>query len=72
MATRETCNFSYTTSLDKRHTIRIQNPAAVITPATAAQAAGRFLMANPFNESIGNLTDFKGAERVSITRTTII
>jgi len=72
MPTRETCNFSFATSLDKRHTVRILNPDAAISPAVAKNVADMFLTANPFDESIGDLKSLLNIEKVSITRTVLV
>jgi len=72
MPTRETCNMSFSTSAGKKHTVRIQNPDANLSPTTAINAATMFMSANPFDETVGSLSDLLGIEIVTTTRTVLV
>ena len=64
-----------TTALDGTHgtrVIRIPNPMATVTQNVLNLAENGFLMANPFDETIGSLEKLKSAERVIVERVVLI
>ena len=65
---RETAELVFTTSLDGTRIIRVPNPVENVTQFMLSTAASRFISANPFDETVGNLVAFKRADRVIVSR----
>ena len=72
MTTRNTCNLIFNTSLDKRRTVRIPDPADTLDVITIQTAASRFVTANPFDETVGSLMSLASAELVTTNRIALI
>lgn len=68
---RETAELIFTTS-DGTRTIRIPNPIANVTQFMLNAAASRLILANPFDETIGDLEKLKDAYRVIVSRTQLL
>jgi hypothetical protein len=63
--THEAFVMKFNTSLDGRHTFRVVNPQANITPAIAAASANTMLQADPFCPvEVGSLVSLYSASRV--------
>ncbi|MCL2527041.1 MAG: DUF2922 domain-containing protein [Defluviitaleaceae bacterium] len=69
---RETGELTFSTSLGGTRVIRIPDPMAVVPANILELAENGILMANPFDESIGNLVALTRAERVVVNRTPLI
>jgi len=69
---RETCVLTFATSLGGRRNVRIPNPRTGLDAAIVAIAAESIREANPFDETIGSLTELERAEIISDTRTVLI
>ncbi|MCL2405150.1 MAG: DUF2922 domain-containing protein [Defluviitaleaceae bacterium] len=65
---RETGELVFATSLGGTRTVRIPDPVANITSFMVSTAVNRMLLANPFDETVGDLVDFKHANRVTVSR----
>ena len=68
----ETGELIFETSLGGTRTIRIPNPAATINETGLEMAVTRFITANPFDETVGNLVSLKRANRVIVQREVLI
>ena len=69
---RETAELIFTTSLEGKRTIRVPNPLPIINQTALNTVVGRFLYANPFNETVGNLEEFFRADRVNVDEIVLI
>ena len=72
MNEREYCDLRFSTSLGKTRLIRIANPMAALGPNTVNIASSAMISTTPFDETIGQLTELKRADRVFINRTVLI
>ena len=69
---RETGELVFTTSLGGTRIIRIPNPASDVNQAVLNTAVNRIIAANPFDETVGDLVAFKHADRVVVSRITLL
>ena len=72
METRRSCNLIFNTSLEKRRTVRIPDPAATLNVLTVQTAAQRFISANPFDNTVGTLESLANVELVTTRRRVLI
>ena len=68
---RETAELIFTTS-EGRRTIRVPDPLPIINQTALNTAVGRFLFANPFNETVGNLEALYRADRLNVNEIVLI
>jgi len=69
---RNTCNLIFNTSLDKKRTIRVPDPAPTLEVPAVETAASRFITVSPFDETIGSLVSLANAELVTVNRLVLI
>ena len=69
---RETGELVFTTSLDRTRTVRIPNPSVNLTQSVVSAAVNRILLANPFDETVGDLKALKSADRVTVSRVVLL
>jgi len=72
MNTSVSCNLTFTTSLEGKHTVRIPNPSSTLSGAIVDNVANRFIQANPFDDTVGELVALVNAERVIVNRIILI
>lgn len=72
MTVRETCVLNFGTSTGRGFNVRIRDPRPGLSAGAVTSAAAMFVSANPFDNTVGNLTDLAGAELVTQTTRTII
>ena len=68
----ETIQLTFNTSRGGTRLVSVSNPAPVVTQTTLDGAVERLVSANPFDETIGSLTELKRAIRVSVNRIPLI
>ena len=69
---RETAELVFKTSLEGTRTIRVPNPVDNVTQFMLNTAVSRFISANPFDETVGDLIEFKRADRVIVSRIVLL
>jgi len=62
----------YKTSLGKQKVVRVNHPRANLTVQNLNDCGTRFVNISPFDATIGSLTSFFGAERVTETTEKLI
>jgi len=62
---------TFSTSLGRTRTVSVPNPHAGLDAAAVNDAAGMFIMANPFNAKTGALVELMRASRVTVNRQVI-
>jgi len=72
MDTRRFCDILFTTSLDRTRLVRIPEPCPSTDEAAINNVAGIIVNANPFDQSVGQLTGLKRADIVSVNRIVLI
>ena len=72
MTTRSNCTLRFNTSLDNKRTVRIPDPASTLDVPTIESAADRFIVANPFDATIGTLTSLASAELTTANTISLI
>jgi len=72
MDTSVSCNLTFTTSLERKHTVRIPNPSSALSGPIVDNVANRFIHANPFDDTVGELVALVKAERVVVNRIVLI
>jgi len=65
---REFCQLDFATSLGNTRSIRIPDPGTGISTTSVTQAASRFIAANPFDETVGSITQLTNAYILKTTR----
>jgi len=63
---------TFRTSLGGTRSVSIHDPIPALTPLNVMNAAGALIMANPFDEETGELTELLRAQRVTVTTNVII
>ena len=69
---RETAELVFKTSLNGTRTVRVPNPVDNITQFMLNTAVNRMILANPFDETVGDLEEFKHADRVTVSRSVLL
>ncbi|MCL2363352.1 MAG: DUF2922 domain-containing protein [Defluviitaleaceae bacterium] len=69
---KESCQMTFSTSLGGTRTVSVPDPHAGLNAAAVNEAAGMFIMANPFNAETGALVELLRASRVTVSRQVII
>jgi len=69
---RETGELIFTTSLGGTRVVRIPSPVDNVTQFMINTAVNRLILANPFDETVGALVELKRADRVIVSRTTLL
>ena len=72
MATRARVLMKFKTSLGKQKVIAINNPRPSVTASNITTSRNNFLSSNPFDASIGSLSSFIEAVRVTETTEKLI
>jgi len=73
MYERESLELEFDTSLDDTRIVRIANPRQDLEQPGLIEQVGDFIMqANPFDETIGSLTNFKRAILSSTTHKVLL
>ena len=65
---RETAELIFDTSLGRTRVIRVPDPAPGITQPLLNTVTGRFMSAQPFDSTIGQLKGLRRADRVIVSR----
>jgi len=63
---------TFTTSLERTRVVRIPQPYVSTDAAAVIDAAGLIVNANPFDQTIGQLTGLRRADIVSVNRIVLI
>jgi hypothetical protein len=72
MTTREYCELRFRTSRNRTRSIRIAEPGAAVGESTVRNAAAQIITANPFDETVGELSELTRADRIIVTRIPIL
>ena len=69
---RDTAELVFKTSLGGTRTIRVPNPTENLSQVVVDTTVSRLLLANPFDETVGDLEKLMRADRVVVSRRVLL
>ena len=69
---RETAEIIFNTSREGTRIIRVPSPLPLVNQTALNTVVNRFMSADPFNESVGNLISLLRADRVNVNEIVLI